>query len=61
VHATEYQLIACHLYKLGVDGIIRICVMENEFSMVLEETHEGMDRGKYAGNITTHKVLRTVL
>jgi len=53
VCTAEYQLIAGHLYKLGADGIMRRCVMENECSMVLEEAHAGIARGNYAGNSTT--------
>jgi hypothetical protein len=61
VHVVDYRLIAGHLYKLGVDGILRICVMENEHSMVLTKEHEGMVGGNYGGNPTTQKVLCTGL
>jgi len=53
VCVADYQLIAGHLNKLGADGILRICVMENECFMVLEEAHEGIDGGNYAENPTT--------
>jgi hypothetical protein len=46
-------LIVGHLYKLGADGILRRCVMEHEFSMVLAEAQEGIAGGNYAGKHTT--------
>jgi hypothetical protein len=30
VRVVDYQLIAVHLYKIGVDNILRRCVMEHE-------------------------------
>jgi hypothetical protein len=30
VRVADYQLITGHLYKLGVDSILRGCVMEHE-------------------------------
>jgi hypothetical protein len=54
-------MIAGHLYKLGVDGIMRICVMEHERSIVLAESHEGIVGGNYARNPTTQKVFHVGL
>jgi hypothetical protein len=53
VRATDYQLIAGHLYKLGIDNILRRCVLEHERPMVLLEAHEGIVGGHYAGKDTT--------
>jgi hypothetical protein len=36
VKATDYQLIADNLYKLGVDKILRRCVLEHERPMILK-------------------------
>jgi hypothetical protein len=47
VKATNYQLIAGNLYKLGADGILRRCVLEHERNMVLSEAHEGVAGGHY--------------
>jgi hypothetical protein len=52
VRATDYQLIAGHLYKLGADNILRRCVMEHERPIILEEEHEGIVGGHYAGKAT---------
>ena len=35
VSDANYQLIADHLYKLGVDNILRRCVMEHERPIVV--------------------------
>jgi hypothetical protein len=49
VKATDYQLIAGNLYKLGEDGILRRCVLEHERSIILEEAHDGIVAGHYVG------------
>jgi hypothetical protein len=48
-------LIAWNLYKLGVDGILRQCLLEHETSMILKEAHEGLAGGHYARRETTKK------
>jgi hypothetical protein len=57
VKAADYQLIAGNLYKLGVDGILRGCVLENERPMMLSEVHEGIAGGHYTGRTIAHKIL----
>jgi hypothetical protein len=42
VRAVDYQLIAGHLYKMGADIILRICVLEHERPRILVEAHEGI-------------------
>jgi hypothetical protein len=42
---------------MGPDEILRRCVMEVERPMILEEDHEGIVGGNYAGKETTQKVL----
>jgi hypothetical protein len=49
VRAVEYQLIAGHLYKMGVDNILRRCVLEHERPRILAEAHDGIAGGHYAG------------
>jgi hypothetical protein len=53
VKAVDYQLIAGNLYKLGVDGILRRCVLEHERPMILSEAHEGIAGGHYVGKATS--------
>jgi hypothetical protein len=40
----DYQLIVGYLYKLGVDNILRRCVIEHESPIILAEVHEGISR-----------------
>ena len=61
VRVVDYQLIVGYLYKLGVDNILRKCVMEHECPIILVEAHEGIDGGHYVGKDTAHKVLHTGL
>jgi hypothetical protein len=61
VRAVDYKLIAGHLYNLGEDNTFRRCVMEHEIPIILEETHEGIVGGNYAGKATAQKVLRVGL
>jgi hypothetical protein len=61
VWATDYQLIAGHLYKTSVDSILRRCVIEHERPRILAEAHEGIIGGHYIGKSTAHKVLRVGL
>ena len=46
-----------HLYKEGVDGIIRRSVPEHEQEQILRKCHPEAYGGHHAGDRTTHKVL----
>jgi hypothetical protein len=61
VRATEYQLIAGHLYKMGADNILRRYVLEHERPRILSEAHGELVGGHYAGKATAQKVLRAGL
>jgi len=61
VRTADYRLIVSHLYKLGADRILRGCMMEHERPIILEEAHEGIARGHYAGKATMQNVLRAGL
>jgi hypothetical protein len=52
VHAAEFSLIVGQLYKMGPDEILRRCVMDEERSLILRESHEGITGGHYAGKET---------
>jgi hypothetical protein len=60
VKAADYQLIAGSLYKLGADGILR-CVVEHERPIILEEAHDGIVGGNYAGKSTAQNILHAGL
>ena len=49
VRVANYQLITRHLYNMGTDSILRICVLEHERPRILAEAHEGITGGHYAG------------
>jgi hypothetical protein len=46
---------------MGLDEILRRCVMEIERPLILAEAHEGITGGHYARKGTTQKVLRAGL
>ena len=48
-----------HLYKEGVDGIIRRCVPEHEQGQILWKCHSEAYGGHHAGDRTAHKVLQS--
>jgi hypothetical protein len=52
VWVADYQLIAGHLYKMGVYSIMRRCVLEHERLGILAEAHEGIEGGNYTGKST---------
>jgi hypothetical protein len=57
VRVAYFSLIVGQIYKMGPKEILRICVMEVEFPMILEEDHEGIAGGHYVGKSTAQKVL----
>jgi hypothetical protein len=57
VKTTDYQLIASHLYKMGRNSILRMCVLEHERPIILAEAHDNIGGGYYAGKPTVQKVL----
>jgi hypothetical protein len=58
VHAADYQLIAGQLYKLGLDNILRHCVLDHERPNILWECHSGVVRGHVGGKETSLKILQ---
>src|SRR5664279_363541 len=48
-----------HLYKEGVDGIMRRCVPEHEQEEILRKCHSSPYGGHHAGDRTAHKVLQS--
>ena len=48
-----------HLYKEGVDGIIRCCVPEHEQGQILLKCHSETYGGHHVGDTTSHKVLQS--
>jgi hypothetical protein len=58
---ADFQLIAGQLYKMGLDEILRRCVMEEKIPWILEESHEGITGGHYTGKETTQNISKAGL
>ena len=43
---------------MGLDEILRRCILEHERLMVLNEAHAGVVGGHYAGKTTVQKILQ---
>jgi hypothetical protein len=51
-------LIFRKLYKLGLDNILRRCVLDHERHDILWECHRGIAGGHVGGKEMTHKVMQ---
>ena len=52
VKAADFTLIAGQLYKLGLDEVLRRCVMLHEKEAIIREAHSGTAGGHFAGKLT---------
>lgn len=59
--AAPYILINRFLYRLGVDDILRRCVLDHEKVGIMEEAHSGPAGGHFHADTTTKKVLQAGL
>jgi hypothetical protein len=59
--AADFSLIAGQLYNMGLDEILRRCVMDAERPLIFIEAHEGIAGGHYARKETTQKIIRACL
>ena len=57
VKTADFTLIAGQLYKLGLDEVLRRCVMSHEKEAIIREAHSGTAGGHFAGKTTTQKIL----
>lgn len=55
--SRTFQLIEELLYKIGPHRVLRRCIIEEEISGVLRESHEGLAGGHMGLDATTRKVL----
>jgi hypothetical protein len=46
------------LFRVNYDGVLLICLEREDTNKVLKELHDGPTGGHFAGNTTTHKILR---
>ena len=61
MRVADFTLIAGQLYKLGLDEILHINVLEHERRRILEEAHARVAGGHYARKPTAQNVLTTRL
>jgi hypothetical protein len=61
VRAADYQLIASQLYKLGLDNILRRCVLDHERPNILWECHNGVSGGHVGSKDIARKILQAGL
>jgi hypothetical protein len=61
VCAADFSLIDGQLYKMGPDEILKRCVIDTEWPLILAEAHAGITGGHYAGKETMQKVLQAGL
>ena len=54
--ATPYSLINGFLYKMGLDDILRRCVLEHERNNIMYEAHYGPAGGHFQVDTTTRKI-----
>jgi hypothetical protein len=58
VREMDYQLIMGQLYKMGLDSILRRCILDHEIRDILWECHSGVVGGHIGGKATAHKVIQ---
>jgi hypothetical protein len=58
IKSGEYHLINFVLFKINYDGVLLRCLEQEDADKVLKELHDGPVGGHFAGNTTTHKILR---
>ena len=57
IKASDFTLIAGQLYKLGLDEVLRRCVMPHEKEAIIREAHSGTAGGHFTGKSTAQKIL----
>ena len=59
--AAPYSIINGFLYKMGLDNILRRCVLEHERNNIMYEAHYGLVGGNFQANTTTKKIQQSGL
>jgi len=55
---AQYRLVNLVLVCVHYDGVRLICLEREDAEKVLRELHDGPVGGHFAGNTTSHKILR---
>ena len=59
--AAQYSLINGFLYKMGLDDILRRCVLEHERNNIMYEAHYGPAGGHFQADTTAKKIQQSWL
>jgi hypothetical protein len=55
---AQYRLINSMIFHIKYDGVILRCLERDDAKKVLKELHDSRTGGHFAGETTTHKILR---
>ena len=58
---TPYSLINGSLYKMGLDDILRRCVLDHESEQIMHEAHYGPAGGHFQADTTARKIQQSGL
>ena len=61
MNAAPYNLINKFLYKMGLDKIIKRCVLEHERDNIMHEAHYGPMGGHFQEDTTSNKIQQSRL
>ena len=61
VFSEDFLVNAGHLYKMGIDEILRRYVLEFERASILAKAHGGVVGGHYIGKVTAQNILHVGL
>ena len=61
IKATPYTLINGFLYKMGLDEVLRWCVLEHERENIMYEAHYGLAGGHFRPDTTAKKIQQSGL
>lgn len=61
IKVAPFTLINGSLYKLGLDDVLRRCVLENERNNIIEEAHSGVAGGHFQVDTTINKIVKSRL
>ena len=59
--AAPYTLTNGFLYKMGLDEVLRQCVLEQERENIMHEAHYGLVGGHFHSDTTTKKIQKSGL
>ncbi|MCO5589463.1 hypothetical protein L7F22_043430 [Adiantum nelumboides] len=61
IKSLKFTLIGGSLYRLGIDGVLRRCVLISDRMQIITEAHTRSSRGHFSGDITFKKILQARL